>query len=267
MIEVLSLGAGVQSTTVLLMSLEGLLPKLDYVIFADTGWEPRAVYQHLEWLKTLTTIHVVRQGNIKDDALLSQVRGAKMNGHRWASMPYFTGKANGESGMIRRQCTKEYKITPIERFIRRDILGLKPRQHGPQEKTVRQWYGISLDEMQRMARDPNRFTVNYYPLTEHRMTRQACIEWLAARGVNTPRSACIGCPFKHDSEWRKLRDESPDEWADAVAFDAAIRKCGGGRGDVFIHRDCVPLDRANIERDSPGQLLLWQDECAGMCGV
>jgi hypothetical protein len=43
----LSLGAGVQSTTLLLMSLDGTLPKVDCAIFADTGWEPARVYEHL----------------------------------------------------------------------------------------------------------------------------------------------------------------------------------------------------------------------------
>ena len=50
-LEILSLGAGVQRSTLLLMSLYGVLPKLDYVIFADTGWEPTAVYLHLEKLE------------------------------------------------------------------------------------------------------------------------------------------------------------------------------------------------------------------------
>ncbi|WSA82652.1 hypothetical protein OG930_06905 [Streptomyces sp. NBC_01799] len=46
-LKVLSLGAGVQSTCLLLMAAEGHLPGLDVAIFADTGWEPRAVYDHL----------------------------------------------------------------------------------------------------------------------------------------------------------------------------------------------------------------------------
>ena len=266
MIQVLSLGAGVQSTTVLLMSLEGELPPLDYVIFADTRWEPRAVYEHLAYLQTLTTIHVVSQGNIKEDALRSQVRGVAADGNRWVSMPYFT-QSDDSNGMVRRQCTGEYKIRPIERFIRREVLGLAKGQRGPKEPTIRQWYGISLDEHQRMAKNPNKFTTNYYPLIEKRMTRQHCIDWLEKRGITAPGSACIGCPFKHNQEWRKLRDGSPTEWQDAVDFDKAIRKCGGERGDMFLHADRVPLDEAHIDRDMPGQLLLWNDECTGMCGV
>ena len=49
--KILSLGAGVQSTTVLLMSIRGELPRIDHAIFADTGWEPKAVYEHLDRLK------------------------------------------------------------------------------------------------------------------------------------------------------------------------------------------------------------------------
>ena len=268
MIQVLSLGAGVQSTAVLLMSLEGELPPLDYVIFADTGWEPQAVYKHLAWLQTLTTIHVVSSGvNILERESTATFRARKNGGTHEALLPLFTITGRNKMGQIRRQCTNRYKIIPIERFIRSTILGLAKGQRGPKEPTIRQWYGISLDEHQRMAKNPNKFTQNYYPLVEKRMTRRHCIDWLEKRGVDAPRSACITCPFKHNQEWRRLRDGSPDEWQEAIEFDAAIRKCGGMRGDMFVHADRVPLDEACIDRDSPGQLMLWQDECTGMCGV
>jgi 3'-phosphoadenosine 5'-phosphosulfate sulfotransferase (PAPS reductase)/FAD synthetase len=47
--RVISLGAGVQSTTLLLLAHRGELPggPVDYAIFADTGWEPAGVYRHL----------------------------------------------------------------------------------------------------------------------------------------------------------------------------------------------------------------------------
>ena len=49
--QILSLGAGIQSSALLLMSARGVLPKLDGAVFADTGWEPATVYETLEWLK------------------------------------------------------------------------------------------------------------------------------------------------------------------------------------------------------------------------
>ncbi len=112
--RVLSLGAGVQSSTVLLMSLEGELPPLDAAIFADTGWEPAEVYEHLWRLAERCAavglpLHVVGAGNLREDALNPQ--------HRFASMPLFVRNPDGRRGMMRRQCTREYKIAPITRGL------------------------------------------------------------------------------------------------------------------------------------------------------
>ncbi len=54
-LTLLSLGAGVQSTTLALMTVEGLLPRIDGAVFADTGWEPRRVYEHLDRLRDVLT--------------------------------------------------------------------------------------------------------------------------------------------------------------------------------------------------------------------
>lgn len=273
----LSLGAGVQSTAVILMSRDGVLPSLDGAIFSDTGWEPKAVYGHLEWLEGEIggeiPIHRVSAGNIKEDALRNQVRGKanKETGERWASMPYRVRNEDGSTGMIRRQCTREYKIDPIEKFLRGE-LGLKKGQRFPDGPVVEQWMGISTDEIRRARISEMRWKKHEYPLIYMRPTSRAgCLKWMREQGYpEPPRSACIACPFKSPLEWRQLRDTSPEEWQEAVAFDEAIRKCGGMRGDVFVHRDAVPLKDADLSVDTDhGQRLLWgtDDECMGMCGV
>jgi 3'-phosphoadenosine 5'-phosphosulfate sulfotransferase (PAPS reductase)/FAD synthetase len=55
-LTVISLGAGVQSSTMALMAAKGELPKPDCAIFADTGYEPKKIYEYLEWIKTTITI-------------------------------------------------------------------------------------------------------------------------------------------------------------------------------------------------------------------
>lgn len=274
MIEILNLGAGVQSSTVLLMSLCGELPKIDHAIFADTGWEPAAVYRQLDWLEGLATaagvqVHRVAAGNIKQDVLISQVRGLQTDHSRCASIPYFVLGPDGERGQIRRQCTSEYKIQPIEKCIRRQILGLKPRQRAPVTPTVRRWFGISHDERQRMRTSEDKFAVNWYPLVERRMTRHLCLEWLKSHGYpEAPRSACIACPYHNQHEWRDMKENRPDEWQEAVEFDEAIRNYVGMRGQVFVHSDRIPLKDANLWKDQDEkQLPLFGDECSGMCGV
>jgi hypothetical protein len=86
-IDVLNLGAGVQSTTLYLMACRGEL-KIDYAIFADTGDEPAAVYQHLAWLQTLAgpPILVRSRGRLSDHLAL----GENSTGQKFAVIPAFT---------------------------------------------------------------------------------------------------------------------------------------------------------------------------------
>lgn len=273
MIRVLSLGAGVQSSTLALMAAAGQIEAPDHAIFADTQWEPPAVY---EWLRDYLIprlpfpVHIVTKGNIREEQITARMRGYKETGSRWASLPYFTKNPDGSTGLTRRQCTAEYKIQPIEKKIR-ELLGLRPRQWYPKRICVEHWYGISADEIQRckVEIDPH-WQRNRYPLVERRMTRTDCLEWLRRHGhPKAPRSACIGCPFHSNEEWRDMKRNRPHEWADAVLFDSAIRRSGGIRGDTFLHRDCVPLDQANL-RVRPQRLqteFSFLDECAGMCGI
>jgi len=88
-LRVLSLGAGGQSTTLAMMAAHGEIgPMPDCAIFSDTGWEPKAVYEHLAWLMSPHVLafpnHIVSAGNIRDD-LIAGAQGA-----RWASIPAFT---------------------------------------------------------------------------------------------------------------------------------------------------------------------------------
>ena len=71
-LEIISLGAGVQSSVMALMAARGeLKPMPECAIFADTGWEPDGVYKHLEWLKTQLNFPVynVSAGDIRKDTL------------------------------------------------------------------------------------------------------------------------------------------------------------------------------------------------------
>lgn len=168
--HVISLGAGVQSTTMLLMAAHGEIePKPRYAIFADTGWEPKAVYQHLKWLKVEAERHgieviIASKGNIRDDLI-----EACDHGTRFASIPFHIINENGEPGMARRQCTKEYKIEVIQRKCR-ELLGYKPRQRIP-GGALTQWIGISMDEYQRMRTSRERWITLRYPLIELEVTR------------------------------------------------------------------------------------------------
>jgi 3'-phosphoadenosine 5'-phosphosulfate sulfotransferase (PAPS reductase)/FAD synthetase len=212
----------VQSSTCLLLAAHRRIPTFDAAIFVDTGWEPAAVFEHLD--------------------------------RRFASMPLFTLGPRGERGMARRQCTSEYKIKPIRAEVRRR-LGHPHPARVPAGVWAQMAIGISLDEVHR-ARDADvAYMRNVFPLLDLKWRRGDCLAYLAEHGwATTPRSACVGCPFHTDAEWERLRRTSPAEWTDAVAFDAAIR--GGSaranaagqplRGEFFLHAQRVPLGEARL---------------------
>lgn len=256
----LSLGAGVQSTTLALMAVEEILPKPDVAIFADTGWEPKAVYDHLDRLEVvMRAAHIpvfrVNKGNLRADAIDPD--------HRYASVPYFVRNPDGSDGMGRRQCTSEYKLAPIRRKVRELLGAAAPDfRRVPRGNVCEQWVGFSTDEIQRVDGDKHTplYLTTRYPLLDLKMSRKDCQRWLSARGWTTEKSACIGCPYHGNAQWRRLRDHHPAEWADAVAFDEAIRK-GGSRGmplngEAFLHRSRLPLSIAPIDRVTRNE---WKD--------
>ena len=268
--KVLSLGAGVQSSTVLLMSCRGVLPKLDAAIFADTQWEPAAVYRWLddvlepEAQKAGIPLYRVTAGNIREDAMRSRMRAdeyKQIEGGRWASMPLYTQLIDQASeGQIRRQCTKEYKIEPVKRKAR--------ELRGDSKVRVSMWMGISAEEKRRMRISQVHWIEHYYPLIfglDRPWHRHDCQRWIKGQGFPlAPRSACIGCPYRSNEEWRAL---VPDEFSDAVLFDRQIRSIGGLTADTYLHRSCKPLidvDLRTLEEKGQGN---WLNECEGMCGV
>lgn len=90
-----------------------------------------------------------------------------------------------------------------------------------------------------------------------RMRRSDCIAWWVKKGLPIPpRSSCVGCPYRRNNEWEWLKENSPEDFKDAVFFDNAIRKCGGMRGDVFIHEERVPLDQVEFNKNKK-QLTLF----------
>jgi hypothetical protein len=268
-LEVLALGAGVQSMCVLLLAEAGDIPRPDCAIFADTQWEPPAVYEQLEWLRSQTTIpiHVVTGGNLKDDVLNSiGPPGEKITGH-FGGPPFFVDGTD-RGGMLWRKCTSDYKIQPIQKKIR-TLLGYQPRQRV--KKKVRQWFGISLDEAHRMRDSNVGWIDNYYPLVDLEMRRADCLSWMKKQGYPEPRkSACIGCPYHSSSTWAKMRRDYPDEFDDAVAFDTQLRtgKLPGVRGDAYLHRSMLPLAEAVDSTHNPDQATMeFGEECEGMCGL
>lgn len=299
-IHIISLGAGVQSSTMALMAAAGEITPMPVAgIFADTQAEPKSVYTWLDWLEKQLPfpVHRVTRGSLMKRCLTpyhSKINGkltfesipafVKTESRRivcmgcGTPMPSLSGKCEEcggkdcgrlvtteKPGIIPRQCTRDFKIDPIVK----EINGL--RRHYGNPPAV-QWVGISTDEIYRAKEHRNapRIT-NRWPLMEMHMNRSACLSWMRRKGFpKPPRSACVFCPYHSDSEWRNLRDKEPDEFRIAVAFEKQFQKTTAGilDGVPFLHRSCKPLSEVDFSTDEErGQLNMFNNECEGMCGV
>lgn len=301
MIRVLNMGAGVGSTAAYLLSFDGLTDPYAAAVFADTEGEPRGVYRHLDWLRSLggPPIHAGTLGDLAADLIHGQ-RGTL----RFDSIPAFVAPpatslpiVGGErEGRLRRQCTRSRKVEVAERVIREQVLGLRRRQRVPDGVTVEQCYGLTDDEPKRIRKVRERmrghpWAVPRFPLAEIGWTRSRCESYLSGRVPHpVERSACVYCPCHSDTEWVRLRDHDPEAWVRAVELDAAMRRPGaaclrGLDGTPYLHRSLLPLADAPIDAGAAreaasreaasrqGQMFadddptLGIDECVGMCGA
>ncbi len=265
----LSLGAGVQSSALLVMSVLELhgCPKADVVIFADTGDEPQWVYDQLEALRTWgdgrMRIEVVSEGRLSESVI------ERHDGRRkpFAAIPVFTLGSDGRAAPLRRQCSREYKIQPIERKVR-ELLGYSKGQRVKHKAEA--LIGISLDEATRMKMSRTPWVTNRYPLVDAKMRRGDCLALLREHGLPEPRkSACVFCPYHDNRYWETLRTKYPEEFSKAEAFDVAVRDMtkSGARNPVFLHRSLRPLSEVDFTQGQRSLDFWFDNECEGVCGV
>jgi hypothetical protein len=267
---VLNLGAGVQSSTLALMAAAGeITPMPDFAIFADTQAEPKSVYTWLDWLEKQLPfpVHRVTRGNMTADMMT--LRTAQ-DGRVWTKsmIPAFMQAPDGNIGLLGRSCTADYKIVPILKSLRK-LCGIK---RGEKNVKITQWIGISYDEIQRMKPSRDAWTQHRWPLIEREMRRHDCIAWLKKHGYpEPPRSACVYCPFHSNVEWRKLKDDEPEAFAEAVRVEKELQRTKSEAADrsiPWLHRSCVPLEEVDLSTEmDAGQLDMFGNECEGLCGV
>lgn len=273
-IHILSLGAGVQSSTLALMAAKGLVkPMPSAAIFADTHAEPESVYKWLDWLKTKLPfpVYVVSSGSLTE-AVFKPRKHLKTGATYFKNLiPAYTLNPDGTRGITGRACTKNHKLDPMFKKAK-ELGGIK---RGQKTIGVISWIGISLDEVSRMKPSQLKWAQNRYPLIDMDMTRHDCLRWMEKNGYpKPPRSACTYCPFHSDNEWRRMKKEEPKEFAGAVKFEKKMQQLrtlenGPNRmkGKMFLHNSLKPLGEIDFSEDNSQGNFHFQNECEGMCGV
>ncbi|MGB3467242.1 MAG: hypothetical protein WBA74_18310, partial [Cyclobacteriaceae bacterium] len=183
---------------------------------------------------------------------------------------------SGSIGMLKRQCTQEYKIDQVHKAIRK-AYRLKRYQRAPKTEI---WLGITIEEAARMKYPAHKWQVHVYPFCNYKgedgqsiklsfqtMSRADCTSWLKKHGFPIPgKSACFFCPYQSDARWLAMKKDRPLEWHSAVKLDKRIRNSSqkGVNQPIYLHKDCVPLDQVKL---SENQTNLFNGECDGLCGV
>lgn len=275
-LNVISLGAGKQSSYMLLQALEGKFKfKPDLAIISDTGCEPDYVYEYLDWLIDFVKLEydfdiiVVSAGNILRDTLeylngdrsrVAQLPLRLEKGENRTVIDEETGETDiiqGTTGMLMRQCTNDYKIAPLRRYL----------QKVRNKRRVRLWIGISLEEMERMTKSNVNYIENYYPLIESRITIDQIVNWFKVNQHRTPgKSACLICPFHSDQYWRRFKKEFPAEFEKACHFDDQIRNYPKIKKKAYISKHLKPLREIDFSYQ-PSLFPELIEECDGMCGL
>lgn len=240
-------------------------------IFADTQAEPKSVYTWLDWLEKQLPFPVYRvtRGSLKDDS--TQVRRSKLSGKLYmkGAIPAFVKSANGQIGLLGRQCTSDYKIDVLTRKARE----LCDWKRGEKRMLVTLWIGISFDEIYRMKPSREKWISHRWPLVDAMKTREHCLKWMNNNAFpKPPRSACVFCPFHSDAEWIRLRNDEPEEFQAAVEYEIRLQDAASRqevlKGVPFLHKECVPISEVRFdEGPSHVQLNMFNNECEGMCGV
>ena len=258
--RILALGAGIDSTTLLLLSEHGEVPRLDAAIFADTMAEPEAVYATLEWLAKAVTIPIFRVSVGDFEKTMRDMAHGRNESRLHYYPPFYMRKEDGGRGApLHRRCTKEYKIVPIKRQIRALLRSTTPG------RLVEQWIGFSLDDIGRTFCSDVKWLTNAFPLIlPLRMRRRDCITWLVDHGYPVPqKSSCLFCPYHRNSYWRDMRDNRPEEWQRTVSFESQLHHGAlpGVRGTPYLHRSMIKLDMAPIDEPDTGQEELFCMAC------
>jgi hypothetical protein len=243
--DVLSYGGGRQTIALCILVARGILPRPDRAVIADTAREARSTWDYLD-SHVAPLLAGVGLAVERAPHRLATVDLYGLNGD--LLIPAFTA-----TGKLPTFCSQEWKARVVQRHLRQTGVG--------PDTTVTTWIGFAADERDRIRGNYGEGVWRKsYPLVDLGLTTGDCLAIVADQGwPEPPPSSCVMCPHRRNSQWRLLRDTSPDEWAEAIRIDAEIREADE-RGALYLHRQRVPLAAADIDTDDP-------DEVARQCSL
>lgn len=212
---VLSFGAGVQTTAMLFLIGQRILPRPDAILFADTGQEKPETYDYLaQYIAPYALEHGL------EVIVLGPEYRTK---HYAADLLTYCMEHRMLPGTWVRWCTDRYKVKPLAKW-RKQYMGAS------KDNPIESWIGISIDEKRRATPSNRPEEIKRYPLIELGLSRIDCQQIILDAGYPVPpKSGCWFCPFQKKSAWQTMKRNQPDKFAAALTLERNARhKDGSG---------------------------------------
>jgi len=180
MSTVVSYGGGVQSTALVILAMREQW-SVDEIIHVDLmDAESPETRRYVAYLTGWLWDTYKRRMTIIE----SDLYGDMLKHPEFTPVPW---RGKSEGFMLRRQCTRQYKVQPVARYLYQRY----------QEGRINLMLGISADEWQRMRHSSYSRIEHVYPLVERMITRRHCREIIEQEGLILPwKSSCWFCPFR-----------------------------------------------------------------------
>lgn len=246
--KILSCGSGMQSTALALMACENAkkpethsaVPVYDAIIFCDLGNEPEWVYKQTDFIA-----EACKNAGISFyvlDSPMYENLTSNYGKRRVVSVPFWAINKDGKKSKMPRNCTLEYKVNLITKFVRWELLGYKKGQRTKPEdiKAHEMHMGFSYEERKRCRENPHKLFVNKFPLVEMKLERKDNYAYIRdVWGLETKASACNICPFHRNYFFSYLKDHHKKGYESVLAFDEILEtetKNTKIKGQLFISR-------------------------------
>ena len=158
-----------------------------------------------------------------------------------------------------RNCTIDYKVNMISKYVRWELLGYRKGQRLRDEdkKAHEMHMGFSAEEAHRCKESPNPMFINRFPLVEMGMVRADNYAYIKdVWGLETKASACCFCPFHRNYFFQYLKEQAPDDYTKLLEVDNLLQDKNPKPpmdSDLFLSRsrkrlvDLTPEDCADAE--------------------